>query len=54
MSRCDLYTKKVLTCFSVFNAMCMVSMSRVISIILADDIEHEQKQINQRINSYNS
>lgn len=42
---------KVVTCCGVFNAMCMVSTSWVISIILADDIEHEQKQLNQRINS---
>lgn len=54
MSRCDLYTKNVVTCCRVVNAMCMVSTSRVISIISADDIEHEQKQLNQRINSYNS
>lgn len=41
MSRCDLYMKKVFMCFSVFNVMCMVSMSWVIFIILVDDIEYE-------------
>lgn len=46
--------EKVVTCCKVVNAMCMVSTSRVISIISADDIEHEQKHLNQRINSYKS
>lgn len=46
--------ENVVTCCRVVNAMCMVSTSRVIPIISADDIEHEQKQLNQRINSYES